>query len=60
MPDGINGANKKCPKCNSQNVKPTGTWHVVGSGQPMREPDRFQYVCVDCREAFFLSEPEGK
>lgn len=46
---------KKCPKCGSHNVQPTGTGHVVGSGQPIREANRFQYSCAECDASFFLS-----
>ena len=45
---------KICPKCNSLNVQEMGAGHVAGVGEPMKDIDRFQYECCDCRHIFRL------
>ncbi len=50
---------KKCSECGIKNVIPMGTGHVVGVSQPMKEVNRLQYRCTDCRTHFWIFETEG-
>jgi transposase-like protein len=56
MENKLENSEKKCPKCKSSNIKYMGASHVVGSGEPMRKPDKFQYECSDCENSFHISK----
>ncbi len=58
MENKLENSEKKCPnpKCKSSNIKYMGASHVVGSGEPMRKPDKFQYECSDCGNSFHISK----
>ena len=51
----ITTSNKICPKCGSKNVVWMGGVRVTGSGQPMREVDRFTFECNECSTDFIYS-----
>ena len=48
-------SSKICPKCGSRNVVWMGGGRVVGSGEPMKEVDRFTFECKDCSTVFTYS-----
>ena len=55
MEEKLTTKERKCPKCGSSNIIWSGSSHVVGSGEPMRKADQFQYRCRDCDAAFWYA-----
>lgn len=56
MENKLENSEKKCPKCKNSNIEYMEASHVVGTGEPWRKPDRFQYKCSNCGNIFHLSK----
>lgn len=56
MENKLENSEKKCPKCKNSNIEYMEASHVVGTGEPRRKPDRFQYKCSNCGNIFHLSK----
>jgi uncharacterized protein with PIN domain len=58
MNENLTLTKKKCPFCNSLNILPMEAGHVVGVGEPLREINKIQFQCSNCKKHFWMSKDE--